>query len=152
MHTLRPAAAFLAGVFALGTLSGCSFDTAGELSTYAGEWCLLRGLGSSGLPRTADAHIGMSLFQEGSVVTGTGSTKRPGSDEIFLSRFRGLVQGDRAVVEVSDLDAATQNPGPVFTLELRIEGSRDLIGVATGDADFAGTYNFVRLGPRCFFQ
>lgn len=153
MSTFRPIRAFLAGALALAAVSGCSLSTEGELSTYAGEWCLLRGLGSGGLPRLADRHISMTLFHEGSVVSGSGSTKWPGSDVIYLSRFQGSVQGDRAVLQVHDLDPnLNETPGPSFTLELRIEGSRDLSGVVTGDPAFAGTYTFVRLGPRCFFQ
>lgn len=153
MSTPRTARILLTVALAAAVLPGCSFTTEGELSTYAGEWCLLRGLGSGGLPRTADAHIGMTLVQEGSLVVGTGSTKWPGSDVIHMSRFQGTVEGDKAVVQVSDLDpGSVQEPGPQFVLELRIEGSRDLSGVATGDAGFAGTYSFVRLGPRCFFE
>jgi hypothetical protein len=153
MSTPRPARVVLALALAAAALPGCSLTTGGELSTYAGEWCLLRGLGSGGLPRTADAHIGMTLVQEGSLVVGTGSTKWPGSDVIHMSRFQGTVEGDKAVVQVSDLDpASVREPGPLFVLELRIEGSRDLIGVASGDPGFAGTHNFVRLGPRCFFE
>lgn len=153
MSTPRTARTFLALALAAAALPGCSLTTEGELSTYAGEWCLLQGLGSNGLPRTADPHIGMTLVQEGGLVVGTGSTKWPGSDVIHMSRFQGTVEGDKAVVQVSDLDPATaQVPGPIFTLELRIEGSRDLRGVASGDPRLAGTYAFVRLGPRCFFQ
>lgn len=153
MSTFRPIRTFLAGAVALAAVSGCSLSTEGELSTYAGEWCILRGLGSGGLPRVADPHISMTLFQESSVVSGSGSTKWPGSDVLYMSRFQGTIEGDKAVLQVFDLDSdLTEGPGPVFMLELRIEGTRDLAGVASGDAAFAGTYSFVRLGPRCFFQ
>ena len=152
MSTSSFARVFLAGAVTLAALGGCSFTTEGELNTFSGEWCMLRGLGSSGLPRTADKHITMTLIQDGSLVLGNGSTKWPGSDDLHMSRFQGTIEGDRAVLTVSDLDPLVELPGPSFMIELRIVGSRDLEGTVSGDPGFAGSYQFVRLGPRCFFE
>ena len=133
-------------------LAGCSLTTEGELQTYAGEWCTLRGLGSSGLPRTADRYVGMTLFTDRDGLTGYGATKWPGSDILYQSRYTGTVVGDHAVVEVGDLDPQAEVKGPVFTLELRIAGVRDLEGTITGDGTMAGAITLVRLGPRCFYE
>jgi hypothetical protein len=56
----------------------------------------------------------------------------------------------RALIEVTDLDELTDAPGPTFALDLATEGPRDLIGTMSGDPDFTGPINLVRLGPRCF--
>lgn len=152
MSTSSAVRVLLAGSLALAALAGCSVSTEGELMTFAGEWCTLRGLASSGYPSTGDRYVGMILLQEGDVLLGSGSTKRKGSDVIFPARFRGSFIGDRAVVAVSDLDPLTDAKGPVFTLNLRLAGSRDLEGTISGDAGLDGPIALVRLGPRCFFQ
>ena len=152
MSTPSTARVLLLASLALASLSGCSFTTEGELQTYAGEWCTLRGLGSSGFPRTSDRHVGLRLFDEAGILTGTGSTKLPGSDVIFQSRLRGSIVGDHAVLSVTDLDPLAEVKGPVFTLELRLAGDRDMEGIITGDAGMAGAITLVRLGPRCFYE
>jgi hypothetical protein len=152
MSTSYTARVLLLVSLALAPLSGCSFTTGGELQTYAGEWCTLRGLGSSGLPRTSDRYVGLTLFNEGGVLTGYGSTKLPGSDILFQSRFRGSIVGDHAVLNVTDLDPLAEAKGPVFTLELRLDGARDLQGTITGDMGMTGALTLVRLGPRCFYE
>lgn len=152
MSTSSSARLLLLAALALASSAGCSFTTEGELHTYAGEWCTLRGLGSGGLPRTSDRYLGVMLFDEGGILTGTGSTKLPGSDVLFQSRFRGSIVGDYAVLNVSDLDEAAEVKGPVFTLQLRIVGDRDLEGTISGLPAMAGPITLVRLGPRCFYQ
>jgi len=152
MSTLSTARVLLLASLALAPLAGCSFTTGGELQTYAGEWCTLRGLGSSGLPRTSDRYVGLRLFDERGVLTGTGSTKRPGSDVIYQSRFYGSIEGDRGVLEVTDLDPDAEVKGPAYTLILRIAGPRDLEGMISGEAGMAGAITLVRLGPRCFYE
>ncbi len=152
MSTPSSARVLLLASLALASLTGCSFTTSGELESYAGEWCTLRGLGSSGLPRTSDRYVGLRLFEEGGVLNGTGSTKRPGSDVIFQSRFYGAIDGDRGVLEVTDLDPAAEVKGPSFTLVLRIAGPRDLQGTISGEAGMSGAITLVRLGPRCFYE
>ena len=113
---------------------------------------MLRGLGFNGLPRTADRYVGMSLFSDGDVLDGYGSTKWPGSDTLYQSRYSGTVVGDHAIVEVRDLDPLSGVKGPAFTLTLRIAGARDLEGMISGDAAMAGPITLVRLGPRCFYE
>ena len=152
MSTPSSARVLLLASLALASLSGCSLGTEGELRTYAGEWCMLRGLGSSGFPRTADRYVSMTLFDEGGVLTGYGASKTPGSDTLFQSRYRGSIVGDHAALSVTDLDPLAEAKGPVFTLELRIVGDRDLEGTISGDAGMAGAITLVRLGPRCFYE
>ncbi|NJD20395.1 MAG: hypothetical protein FIA95_14085 [Gemmatimonadetes bacterium] len=152
MSTSSTARVLLLAALAPALLSGCSFTTSGELQSYAGEWCTLRGVGSSGLPRTADRYVGLRLFDEGGVLTGTGTTKRPGSDVLHQSRFLGSKEEERAVLEVTDLDPEATDKGPVFTLVLRVAGDRDLEGTISGEAGMSGPITLVRLGPRCFYQ
>lgn len=152
MTTFSTARVLLLASLALASLSGCSLTTEGELRTYAGEWCTLRGLGSSGFPRTADRYVGMTLIDEAGVLTGYGSSKTPGSDTLFQSRFRGNIVGDQAVLSVTDLDPLAEAKGPVYTLALRIVGDRDLEGAISGDPAMAGAITLVRLGPRCFYE
>jgi hypothetical protein len=148
-----PTARVLPLVFlVLAPLAGCSFTTEGQLQTYAGEWCTLRGLGSNGLPRTSDRYVGLTLFDEGGVLGGTGSTKRPGSDVIHQSRFLGGKEGEQAVLDVTDLDPEAEEKGPVFTLVVHLVGERDMEGTITGEPGMAGPITLVRLGPRCFYQ
>lgn len=135
--------------FTLGAL-GCTSLTEGELSTFAGEWCTLRGLGPSGFPAPGVSYVGMVLVEDGTRVLGTGSTSRPDDETLYSSRYSGDVVGDVATVTVTDLEDDLELPGPRFTLELRIEGSRDLVGTMSGDPDFTGPITLVRLGPRCF--
>jgi hypothetical protein len=152
MYTRSSARVLPVVYLALAALVGCSLTTEGELQTYTGEWCTLQGLGSSGFPRTGDRYVGMTLFNDGDVLSGYGSTKWPGSDTLYPSRFRGTVVGDHAIVEVTDLDSLAEAKGPVFTLELRIAGARDLEGTISGDDAMAGPITLVRLGPRCFYE
>ncbi len=152
MSTSRTARVLPLVFLALAFLAGCSFTTEGQLQTYAGEWCTLRGLGSSGLPRTSDRYVGLRLFDEGGVLAGTGSTKRPGSDVIHQSRFSGGKEEGQAVLEVTDLDPEAEEKGPVFTLVVHLVGERDMEGTITGDAGMAGPITLVRLGPRCFYE
>lgn len=133
-------------------LAGCSFTTQGQLQTYAGEWCMLRGLGSNGLPRTSDRYVGLTLFDDGGVLAGTGPTKRPGSDVIHQSRFQGGKDGQQAVLDVTDLDPEAEEKGPQFTLVVRLVGERDMEGTITGEPGMAGPITLVRLGPRCFYE
>ena len=152
MSTPTTARVLLLASLALASLPGCSFTTEGELQTYAGEWCTLLGLGSAGFPRTSDRYVGLRLFDEGGVLNGSGSTKLPGSDVIFQSRFRGSIVGDHAVLSVTDLDPLAEAKGPVFTLELRLDGVRDMQGIISGHPGMAGPITLVRLGPRCFYE
>jgi len=153
MSTPPTARVLLLSFLALAPLAGCSWlTTEGELQTYAGEWCTLRGLGASGLPRTSDRYVGLRLFDEGGTLNGTGSTKRPGSDVIHLSRFRGSREVGQAVLEVTDLDPEAEDKGPVFTLVVRLVGERDMEGTISGDPGMAGPITLVRLGPRCFYE
>jgi hypothetical protein len=96
--------------------------------------------------------VGIRLFDEGGVLTGSGSTKRPGSDTIYPSRFLGTKEDGRAVLEVTDLDPDAVDKGPAFTLVLRIVGDRDLEGTISGEPGMSGPITLVRLGPRCFYQ
>ena len=141
--------AVLVGLVAVGATS-CSSATEGELDTFAGEWCLIRGLGTDGLPRADISYIGATLIVEGSRVLGSGSTSRPGDPTIFASRFSGDIVSGTASITVADLEDDTETPGPHFVMQLRTEGPRDLVGTMAGDADFSGSVNLVRLGPRCF--
>lgn len=127
-------------------------STEGELLTYAGEWCTLRGLSDGGFPAPGVSYVGMVVITESSRILGTGSTSRPDDETIHPARYRGDIVGERAVITVEDLEDDTETPGPRFTLELRIEGSRDLVGTMSGDPDFTGPIHLVRLGPRCFVE
>lgn len=133
--------------------AGCVSNTSGELETFAGEWCTLRGLGSNNYPAPGVPYVGMTLFEaSGLEVVGTGSTSRPGSDSIFASRFFGTIIGEVAEITVTDLDELSENPGPQFVMSLTGDGPRDLIGTMAGDEDFVGPIHLVRLGPRCFLE
>ena len=135
------------------SLAGCGLSTTeGELDTFAGEWCTLRGLGSDNYPAPGVAYVGATLLVEGNRVLGTGSTSRPGSDHIFPARFRGDISDGQAVISVSDLEAEPDLPGPRFTMVMRITGVRDMEGTMAGDPDFVGALTLVRLGPRCFVE
>ena len=143
---------FLLLALAVG-LAGCGLSTTeGELDTFAGEWCTLRGLGSDNYPAPGVAYVGATLLVEGNRVLGTGSTSRPGSDHIFPARFRGDISDGQAVISVSDLEAEPDLPGPRFTMVMRITGVRDMEGTMAGDPDFVGALTLVRLGPRCFAE
>jgi len=142
----------LAGSLALAATAGCSLSTEGELSTFAGEWCTLHGLASSGYPATADRYVSMVLVEEGATVLGSGSSKRRKADVVYPARYKGARTGDQAVITASDLDPLTETEGPVFTLTLRLKGPRDLEGTISGDAGLDGPITLVRLGPRCFFE
>lgn len=152
MSTTFLARVLLLASAALAPLAGCSLTTGGEVESFAGEWCTLRGLGSSGLPRTSDRYVGLQLFDDGGVLTGTGSTKRPGSDVLYRSRFRGSIEGGLAVLQVGDLDPEVESSGPAFTLVLRVLGVRDLEGTVSGEPGMDGAITLVRLGPRCFYE
>ncbi|HSG08783.1 MAG TPA: hypothetical protein VLA36_10530 [Longimicrobiales bacterium] len=153
MTTLTTVRRFLLSILAMaGTLSGCLSSTEGELDTFAGEWCTLRGLGSDNLPASGVAYVGATLLEEGGRVLGTGSTSRPGSDEVFPARFRGDITGGQAVIEVSDIEVEPDVPGPHFTMVMRVTGVRDMEGTMAGDPDFVGPIRLVRLGPRCFVE
>lgn len=152
MSTSPAARVLLLASVALASLAGCSFSTEGQLQTYAGEWCTLRGLGSKGLPRTSARYVGLTLFDDGDALVGTGSTKRPDSDVIHASRFAGSKQEGQAVLEVTDLDPEAADKGPVFTLVVHLVGERDMEGTITGEPGMAGPITLVRLGPRCFYQ
>jgi len=132
--------------------AGCLSTTEGELDTFAGEWCTLRGLGSDNLPLPGVAYVGATLVVDGTRVLGTGSTSRPGSDTIFPGRFLGDVAGGEAVIEVTDLLDQPDAPGPRFTMVMRGTGPRDMEGTMAGDPDFVGPLTLVRLGPRCFAE
>lgn len=133
--------------------SGCISNTSGELDTFAGEWCTLRGLGADALPVPGVAYVGMTLFEQtGMEVTGSGSTSRPASDTLFPARYFGVISGGVAEITVTDLDELTENPGPQFVMALRGDGARDLVGTMSGDPDFNGPIHLVRLGPRCFLE
>jgi hypothetical protein len=134
------------------TASGCISSTEGQLSTFAGEWCTLRGLGSDDLPVPGVAYVGATMVVQGARVLGTGSTSRPGSDTIYPARFRGDITADQAVIEVSDLEDQPEVPGPQFTMVMNLVGSRDMVGTMAGDPDFVGAITLVRLGPRCFLE
>ena len=152
MNTSSALRRFLLPALAL-SLAGCGLSTTeGELDTFAGEWCTLRGLGSDNYPAPGVAYVGATLLVEGSRVLGTGSTSRPGSDAIFPARFRGDVTGSEAVIVVSDLEAEPDVPGPQFTMVMRITSVRDMEGTMAGDPDFVGALQLVRLGPRCFVE
>ena len=94
--------AVLVGLVAVGATS-CSSATEGELDTFAGEWCLIRGLGTDGLPRADISYIGATLIVEGSRVLGSGSTSRPGDPTIFASRFSCDIVSGTASITVADL-------------------------------------------------
>jgi hypothetical protein len=95
----------------------------------------------------------MQMFElDGGRLLGPGTTSRPSSDSIFPARFRGDIVNGRGIIEVSDFDEATETPGPTFSMDLGIEGPRDLVGTMEGDPDFTGSITLVRLGPRCFEQ
>lgn len=143
---------FLLSLLVAASATACSSTTEGVLDTFAGEWCTLRGLGSDGFPRSGVAYVGMTLLEEGNRVLGSGSTSRPGDSTIYPARFRGDLAGGLATITVSDLEDGTPAPGPLFSMQLRIEGSRDLVGSMSGDADFTGAITLVRLGPRCFVE
>lgn len=144
---------FLLPSFALVvTAYGCISSTEGQLSTFAGEWCALRGLGSDNLPVPGVPYVGATMVVQGSRVLGTGSTSRPGSDTIYPARFRGDITADEAVIEVSDLEDQPAVPGPQFTMTMTLVGSRDMVGTMAGDPDFDGPITLVRLGPRCFLE
>ena len=147
----RPFLAVLVRLVAVAATS-CSTATEGELDTFAGEWCLLRGLGSDGLPRPDIGYIGATLIVEGARVLGSGSTSRPGDPTIFASRFSGDIASGAATITVQDLEDDAETPGPQFVMQLRTEGPRDLVGTMAGDDDFSGSVNLVRLGPRCFVE
>jgi hypothetical protein len=142
----------LAGSLALAAATACSLSTEGELNTFAGEWCTLRGLASGGYPQTAQRYVSMVLVEEGSTILGSGSSKRRNSDVVYPARYSGTRTGDKAVISASDLDPLAEAKGPAFTLTLRIEGVRDLEGTISGDAGLDGPITLVRLGPRCFFE
>lgn len=133
-------------------VAACDTPTSGELDTFAGEWCTLRGLGTDDLPIAGVGYIAMTLIMDaGGRLLGSGATSPPSTDSIYAARYRGdLLSDGRGRIEVSDLDEETETPGPVFTMELTRDGVRDLVGTATGDARFAGPVHLVRLGPRCF--
>jgi hypothetical protein len=133
-------------------LGGCVTGTEeGQLMTFAGEWCTLRGLGTASLPLNGIPYVGMVAFQEGLGVLGSGSVSRPGDDEIIPMRYTGTVEGNRAVIQARELDPG-EVQGPQFVMELALDGVRDLIGTMHGDPDFSGPIHLVRLGPRCFTQ
>ncbi len=133
-------------------LASCiSGTTDGQLLTFSGEWCTLRGLAPSGFPAPGVSYVGMVSFQESGQLSGTGSTSYPDSETIYPARFSGTVVGRDASISVSDLTPG-ETPGPQFTMELRLEGERDLIGTMTGEPGFEGPIHLVRLGPRCFVQ
>lgn len=130
--------------------AACVSSTEGEISGVAGEWCTLRGLESSGFPSVSKPYVGVVLLQEGSAVFGAGSSKRAGEDTTWETRYRGDFDGDLLTLAASDLTDTLSVPGPSFTLRLRPEGVRDLVGTASGD--LAGPITLVRLGPRCFVE
>jgi len=135
------------------TLAACGTSTEGELLTFAGGWCALRSLGSDNLPAPGASYVGMQMVEQADGrLLGTGATSRPSSDTIFAARFRGDIVNGRGIIDVSDLDEATETPGPSFTMDLSIQGARDLVGTMTGDPDFTGPITLVRLGPRCFLE
>ena len=135
-------------------LAACGSPTQGELDTFAGEWCTLRGLGNDNLPVPGIPYVGMTMIEQADGrLLGTGSTSPPDTDSIFPASYRGDVQpSGRGLVEVGDLDAATEAPGPQFTMDLAKDGVRDLVGTLSGDRGFVGTIHLVRLGPRCFVE
>lgn len=138
----------------LAGLAACDTATSGELDTFAGEWCTLRGLGTDDFPLPGVAYVAMTLFvQADGRLLGTGSTSPPDTETIFPARYRGdiLSDGD-GLIQVSDLEEETEDPGPVFSMQLTREGVRDLVGTVTGDPAFAGPIHLVRLGPRCFAE
>lgn len=138
---------------ALATLllgAACVSATEGEISGVAGEWCMLRGLESSGFPAAASAYVGMVLLQEGSQVFGAGSSKRAGEEAVWETRYSGDFDGEILTLSASDLTDTLTVPGPSFSLTLRPEGVRDLIGTTAGD--ISGPITMVRLGPRCFVE
>jgi len=137
---------------ALLAAAGCNSPTEGVLDTFSGEWCTLRGLGTSSFPLDGIAYVGMTLVEDNSRVLGTGSTSRPGSDSIFASRFVGDIIAGEAVISVTDLDDQAELEGPQFTLRLTGDGPRDMVGTMSGDPDFTGPIALVRLGPRCFVE
>jgi len=136
-------------LFALG---GCVTGTEeGQLMTFAGEWCTLRGLGSGSMPLNNIPYVGMVAFQQGPGVVGSGSVSRPGDEEIIPMRYRGTVQGTTATIQATELEPGDVQ-GPQFVMELTLDGIRDLVGTMQGDPDFTGPIHLVRLGPRCFSQ
>lgn len=128
--------------------TACVSATEGQLSGVAGEWCTLRGLASSGFPPVSKAYAGMILLQEGGQLFGTGSSKRAGEETLWETRFSGDLTGDVVTLVGADLTDTLSVPGPAFTLRLRVDGVRDLVGTASGDLE--GPITLVRLGPRCF--
>jgi len=152
---LRPLPAIsLAAVLsalAMASVSGCFTSlTDSELRDLGGEWCTFHSLGSDGLPLRSVSFVGMTLIREGSTVLGSGTTKRVADTVIWYSRYRGDVTGDQVVMQVSDLDAGLEEPGPAFIMDLQLEGNGDLLGTASGDPGFNGPIRLVRLSARCF--
>lgn len=92
----------------------------------------------------------MVLLQEGTRVFGAGSSKRADEETVWETRYSGEFIGDRLTLAASDLTDTLSVPGPTFTLELRPDGVRDLVGTAAGD--LTGPITLVRLGPRCFVE
>ena len=133
-------------------LSGCGPLTSEGASTgLSGEWCTYRTLGANGLPIQELPFIGMTLVREGNRVLGTGTTKRVGDTIVWPSRYRGDVTGDRVVIDVSYLEGSEpEGPGPLFTLDLKGEGSQELAGTAFGDSGFDGPVRLVRVSALCF--
>lgn len=152
MTTSLPSRRFLPLVLVVGlATAGCGFTTTeGELDTFAGEWCTLRGLGSDNLPVPGVAYVGVTLVVDGNQVVGVGSTSRPGAEAVQPARFAGTITGGQATIGVTDLEAEPEVPGPQFTMVMRLVGVRDMEGTMAGDPDFVGSLKLVRLGPRCF--
>lgn len=120
----------------------------GERS-LTGDWCTLGALGPAGLPVDEAAWVGGQLNQTGDQILGSGSVKRADDDELFPSRFEGLIIGERLSLTAVPTSAAPEG-GPVLELDLAIEGPNDLVGSVSGDPGLAGSITLVRLGPRCF--
>jgi hypothetical protein len=139
---------FLLLVVLVSTACSSVTDELGE-SGLAGDWCTLRALGAGGLPVEEAAWVGGQLGHSGSQVSGTGQVKRADDDQLWPSRFRGDIIGERLLMEVTPLGEA-QEDAPVLELDLEIRGRNDLVGTVTGDPGLLGDITLVRLGPRCF--
>lgn len=139
------------GGFALSG-AGCVTGTEeGQLMTFAGEWCTLRGLGAESLPRAGVPYVALVAFQEGGGILGSGSISRPGDDEIVAMRYTGTIQGNTATIQATELEPG-EELSVQFSMEMQLDGVRDMVGTMQGDPDFNGPLHLVRLGPRCFVE
>jgi len=142
----------MAAVLGAPLFFGCGPLTSDDATMgLSGEWCTYRTLGANGLPIQELPFIGMTLVREGNRVLGTGTTKRAGDTVVWPSRYRGDVTADRVVIDVSYLEGSgLEGPGPLFTLDLRGEGSHELVGTAQGDEGLNGPVRMVRVSALCF--